>query len=180
MGFGEISREIRGFSTELKWSALFMLGMIVWSIGERLMGFHQEHLDRLAESRHVLMILLAFCHLACLHQKRKNYYGNQMRYWDGLVSCFALTVLVLVAVLPANYIIHTVISPDLQFNRTQYEIAHSHFAYHEVLQRNTLASYNVECLTQFILYGLGLSLSLPLFTSKRLAERAASLSNPLS
>lgn len=171
---------MRGFSTEFKWSAVFMLGMIVWIFAERLVGLHQEHLNRLADSRHALMIVLACCHLACLHEKRKKQYGDQMRYWDGLVSCFVLTVLVLIALLPVNYIVHTVISPDLRFNRTQYEIANSQFAYQEVLVRNTLANRNVDCLTQFILYGLGLSLTLPLFTTKRDAGLATRLSKNVS
>lgn len=180
MNLLKFSREFRSFDTELKWAAIFVLGMVSWAFAERMMGLHREHLHALADSRHVVMIFFAICYLACLNEKRKKYQGERMRYWDGLVCCVTMTILILVALVPANYFVLNVISPDLLFNLTQYEIANTHFAYHEVLERNTMASYNLEHFTRFILYGLGLSLMLPLFLANPLARLDTLFSGNLS
>lgn len=179
MSIGEFSREVRSFDIEFKWAAVCIVGILLWVFIERLVGLHHEHLQGLAQARHAMMGLFVCCHIACLYEKRKKCYRDQMRYWDGLVCCVALTVVVLVALGPATYFIYRVISPDLLFNLTHYEIANGQIMYQEMLQRNTMANHIVDHYTNFILYGLGLSLTLPLFTSRRIVAMASRLSNTL-
>lgn len=180
MSIWEISREVRSFCLEFKWAAVCVVGMLLWVLVERLVGLHHERLQGLPEVRQAMMGLFVFCHIACLYEKRKRHYRGAMRYWDGMVCCLALTILVLVALGPATYLMYSAISPDLLFNLTQYEIANGEFTYQEVLQRNALASHVIDQFTRYIFYGLGLSLTLPLLASRRLVAFASRISNPLS
>lgn len=166
MDFLKLAREIRSFDKELKWSAFFAFGMLVWVFAERTIGLHNEHLYALDSSRHIAMIFFAVCYVACLCEKRKKHTEGVTSYWDSLVSCLAMTILVLFFLVPINYLTLMVVSPDLLLNQARYEMVNTSYSHHEIMGRYTIANYNIAYCTHIILYGLGLSLILPVFFIK--------------
>lgn len=166
MNLIKFTHEIRSFDKELKWAVIFSVGMVAWVFMERIFGLHDQHLHALQSSRHAVMVFLMICYIAGLSERWRTCPDGRMLYWDGLVSCVTMTILVLLFMVPVNQFTLTIVSPDLVFNQAQYEIANTLYVDYEVIERNAVANYNIAYFTHFILYGVGLSLFLPLFFVK--------------
>ena len=65
---------MRKYSIELKWTVIFSVSTILWMLGERMLGLHDEYIEEHSFYTSFFGIVAIGIYLLALYDKRKNYY----------------------------------------------------------------------------------------------------------
>ena len=103
---------MRNIGIELKWAIVFSLVGLLWMLGEKMSGLHDEYLDyhlyltNLFALPAILMMVLA------LREKKWNHFEGNMNYTKGLLSGIILSLLIAILSPLTQWITSFVISPE--------------------------------------------------------------------
>tara|TARA_R110002020_G_scaffold341591_2_gene556160 strand:+ start:614 stop:1090 length:477 start_codon:yes stop_codon:yes gene_type:complete len=96
---------------ELKWAVVFTIIGLVWMYFEKLMGWHDEHIDQHYIFTNLFAIIAIALYVLALLDKRNNYYGGIITYKHAFLSGLILTAFITIWAPLSQYITSTIITP---------------------------------------------------------------------
>lgn len=111
---------MKGIKIELKWAIIFIIAGLLWMYLERLVGLHNEFIDKHATLTNLYAIPAIAIYVLALLDKRKNYYNGIMSYKQGVISGLIITLIVTLLNPVSQYLTSEVIAPDYFPNVIEY------------------------------------------------------------
>ena len=100
------------FSIEIKWALILTALSILWSLGEKQFGLHDEKISK-HMLYNILFTLVAFpVYVLALRDKKANFFNNEMTWAQGFVSGAIVSVIVAIFSPAVSLITYTIISPE--------------------------------------------------------------------
>ena len=110
------------YHIEIKWAVIFSVAMILWMIGEKYFGLHDEYIAEHSFYTSFFGIIAIGIYLLALYDKRKNYYNGIMRWKAGFISGAVLTLGIVILSPFVQLLIIEVITPDYFRNIREYTV----------------------------------------------------------
>lgn len=155
------------YKTELKWGLIFTVILILWMVFEKLMGWHGENIESHAVMTNVFAIVAIVIYVVAFLDKRKNDYNGVMTWTQGFMTGFYITIVVAVLSPVAQYIIHTLVSPDFFDNMIDYSIQTGKMSRSEATGYFNLKSYMIQGVLGAFMMGVLTSAIVAVFTMKK-------------
>lgn len=111
---------MKNFTIEIKWAAIFTVASLLWAVIEKLSGLHGAHIGKQPVYSLLFAIPAIFIFFLALRDKKKNFFGGQMSWKQGMISGMILSVFIAVLSPVAIWIAYTVVSPDYFANAVNY------------------------------------------------------------
>ena len=158
------------YKTEIKWGVIFTLVMLLWMVFERLMGWHGENIEQHATMSIIFAVVAIAIYVFALLDKRNNDLGGRMTWSQGFASGFWITLVVVVLSPLAQYITHTVISPDFFSNMTNYAVESGNMTREQAKSYFNMRNYLMQSAVGALGLGVVTSAVVAIFTKKKSAE----------
>ena len=152
--------------TEIKWGFIFTAVMLIWMLFERMMGWHGEHIDQHATMSMIFAVIAIAIYVLALLDKRKNDLNGIMSWSEGFKSGLWVTVVVVVLSPFAQYLTHTVITPDFFKNISEYAVESGQMTRGEAESYFTLQNYLMQAAVGALGLGIATSAIVAIFTKK--------------
>lgn len=110
------------YRIELKWGLLFVGMMLLWMLGERLVGLHDTLIAHHPTWTNLVAIPSILLYVLGLQDKRDNFYGGKMSWSQGFTSGLIITAVVAVLTPLSQWITSTIITPDFFSNAIAYGV----------------------------------------------------------
>ncbi|GAA0871267.1 hypothetical protein GCM10009117_04130 [Gangjinia marincola] len=155
------------FSIEIKWGIIFIVSLLLWMVGERAVGLHDEYIAKHAIYTNLFFFVAVAVYVLALRDKRKNYYDGTMTWQQGFVSGLIITVVVALLSAPAQYVISEFITPDYFKNITAYAVENKVMTQADAESYFSLENYIVQSVVSALAAGLLTSAIVALIMRKR-------------
>jgi len=126
---------MKQFKIEIKWAVVFMIASIVWTVIEKMAGFHDIRIHQQVMFSALFAIPAIAIYVLMLREKKQKYFNGNMSWQQGFISGIFLAVFVAVLSIVAQFISYTFISPEFFPNMIKYTV-NSHRMTEEVAQAN--------------------------------------------
>src|SRR5690606_30584819 len=113
--------------SEFKWALLFSVMGLLWLALEKLSGLHGPYIDYHLYLTNLFAIPAIIVMVMALKDKKKNYYGGQMNYRQGLVSGIILSSIIALLSPLTQWVTSFVISPEYFPNVIERSVELGHF-----------------------------------------------------
>jgi len=157
---------MKKYSTEIKWGVIFTVVMLLWVVFERLMGWHSENIDQHVYMTNLFAIPAIAVYIFALLDKRKNEYLGSMSWMQGFMCGFYITLVATILSPPAQFLIHTVITPDYFNNMIEHSVSSSNISLESAEATFNLSSYMLQGIIGTMVMGILTSAVVALFTKK--------------
>lgn len=102
---------MKNYSIEVKWTLRFILLVLAWSIGEKFIGLHDQHIDQYALYTNLFALPAFLFYYLGLKEKKKYVYNNNMTWTQGFVSGVVLSFFITILMPIAQFVIYKSITP---------------------------------------------------------------------
>ena len=102
---------MKNYSIEVKWTLRFILLVLAWSIGEKFIGLHDQHIDQYALYTNLFALPAFLFYYLGLKEKKKYVYNNNMTWTQGFVSGVVLSFFIIILMPVAQFVIYKSITP---------------------------------------------------------------------
>lgn len=99
------------YKLEIKWGLIFCGMMMLWMVGEKVLGFHSERIDQHVIITNFIAIPAFIVYYFALVDKR-NQLGGFMSWKQGFICGVLIAVVVMLFTPLMQYLISEVISPE--------------------------------------------------------------------
>ncbi|NJW53681.1 DUF4199 domain-containing protein [Salinimicrobium oceani] len=127
------------YRIEIKWALIFSVSMLLWMLGEKLAGLHDDLIEEHAFYSSFFAIVAIGIYLLALYDKRKNYHNGFMTWKEGFKSGAILTAVIVLLSPLVQLIISEFIAPDYFANIRSYSVVAG-----EMTQEEAEAYFNVK------------------------------------
>lgn len=103
---------MKNITIEAKWAIIFSVMTLLWMVLEKLSGLHGKYIDYHLYLTNLFAIPAIWVMVLALKDKKKNFYGSQITYQQGLVSGIILSVLIALLSPLTQWITSYVITPE--------------------------------------------------------------------
>lgn len=158
---------MKKYTTEIKWGLIFTIVALLWMVFERLMGWHGENIDQHATMTNLFAIPAIIIYVLALLDKRKRDYGGIMTWTQGFISGLIITVVVVILSPLAQYLTHTVITPEYFPNVIEYAVNSGSSTREEAEAYFTLNNYMLQSAIGGLIMGVVTSAIVAIFTKKK-------------
>ena len=110
------------FKTEFKWAIIFAVVALLWMVLEKLVGLHDEHIDKHLYLTNLFIIPAIIVYVLALKDKKNNDFGGQMSYKQGLISGVIITLIITTLSPLTQWITSTIITPEYFPNVIQHSV----------------------------------------------------------
>lgn len=150
---------INKHKTEIKWAFIFIGTVLIWSLLERLLGFHDEHLDKHEYFSMLFFIPAILIYVLALKDKKNNHFNGQLNYKQGFISGLIITLIVTIFTPLTQLVITEVISPNYFENIINFSVeggydtledARAYFSYRNYAIQGTIFSLAMGIITSLI------------------------------
>lgn len=155
------------YKTEIKWSIIFVVVMLLWMGFERLVGLHGEHIANHATYTNFFAIFAIGIYVFALMDKKKTAYNGVMTWKQGFMSGLIITIIVTILSPLTQWIIHTVITPDFFENIRAYSVQEGLMSTDEAAEYFSLTGYMVQSMIGALIMGILTSAVVAFFTRTR-------------
>lgn len=132
---------MKAIPLELKWSLVIVCAAIFWSIIERLLGWHDNLIEKRPLYSLLFFIPVIILYGLAIREKRETFYDGNMTWAEGFKSGLILSVFVAILSLPAQWIIYKFISPDYFTNAINHAITSDIMSENRALEEYNLRTY---------------------------------------
>ncbi len=158
---------MKKFSIELKWGGIFTIVMLAWMFLEKLLGWHDEMIDRHALLTNLFALPAVLVYLLALYEKREKYYGGKAS-WLRLFASGILISLVIALLSPlAQYITLKFITPDYLSNAIRHAVSTQQKTLYQAEHYFTIGNYIMQGILGSIALGTVTSAIVALFIRKK-------------
>ncbi len=96
---------------EIKWAIIFSVMGLLWMLLEKLVGLHGNYIDYHLYLTNLFAIPAIFVMVMALKDKKRNFYGGNMNYMQGLVSGIILSAIIALISPLTQWITSYIITP---------------------------------------------------------------------
>ncbi len=136
---------MKKFQLEIKWAILFSLLTLLWTIGEKISGLHDIHLDKQVFYTNFFAIPAILIYVFALLDKRKNEFQNMMNFQQGFVTGVYMSFIIMILSPIVQYISMTFISPKYFENIILFVVKNKSMTAIEAQKYFNLKSYIFQC-----------------------------------
>lgn len=102
---------MKNYSIEIKWTFRFILLILAWAIGEKLVGLHDTHIDKYGLYSNLFAIPAILFYVLALNEKKKYVFNGNMTWKQGFVCGVTLSSFIALLNPFAQYMIYSSITP---------------------------------------------------------------------
>ena len=155
------------YKIEFKWGVIFTLMLLVWMVLERIVGLHDEHIDKHAIYTNFVAIPAIIVYVLALLDKRKNFYNGIMSYKQGFISGLIVSLIVTIFSPFTQYITSTIITPDYFSNIIKHSVGEGLMTQTEAENYFNLKSYIFQVIIATPIMGILTTAIVAIFTRKK-------------
>jgi len=100
------------YKIELKWALIFCVMTLLWMILEKLCGLHGDYIDYQMYVTNLYYIPAIWLYTLALKDKKKNFYGGEMSYLQGLSFGMILSLILALLSPLVQWAITYIITPE--------------------------------------------------------------------
>lgn len=142
---------------EFRWALIILLVSLLWTIFEYEMGWHGEDYKTHLYLTFLFIIPLSICYFLFLNDKRAHRYKKRFKFKHAFNSGMGLTILVALFTIPAQFFIHTFISPNYLQTAQEYAVSNGELSRMEAREIFTIKNYVIFFPLVFLFTGIILS-----------------------
>ncbi|WP_319502854.1 DUF4199 domain-containing protein [uncultured Draconibacterium sp.] len=158
---------MKKFAIEIKWAILFAVIQLVWMLGERIAGLHDENISKHSIVTNFFAIVAIAVYVVALLDKRKNDFNGKMTWIQGFISGLIITLGVTILTPLTQYLTVEVITPHYFENMIRYAVENGLQTQEEAEGYFNLRSYMIQSVIFAPLMGLVTSAIVAIFTRKK-------------
>ncbi|WP_297092286.1 DUF4199 domain-containing protein [uncultured Draconibacterium sp.] len=158
---------MKKIAIEIKWAILFIVIQLLWMLGERMAGLHDENIEKHAIVTNFFAILAIAVYVVALLDKRKNSYQGRMTWKQGFFSGLIITVGVTLLTPLSQYITSAIITPDYFSTMIAYTVETGKMTQAAAESYFNMKSYIVQSVIFAPAMGIVTSAIVALFTRKK-------------
>jgi hypothetical protein len=152
---------------EIKWGIYFVIMGLVWVLLERVVGLHDEHIDKHMTYTNLIAIPAIAMYMMALIEKRRVDYGGVMTFKQGFVSGLVVTLVVTLLSPISQLITSLLISPNFFENAKGAAVAQGYMTAEAAEVYFKLENYIVQGIMFAPLMGIVTSLIVAAAARKR-------------
>ena len=103
---------MKSYQIEIKWAIFFSLMALLWMLLEKISGLHSTYIDYHLYLTNLFAIPAIWFFVLALKDKKKNFFGGQMSYKQGLISGIILSVMIAVLSPLTQWVTSYIITPE--------------------------------------------------------------------
>lgn len=147
------------YKIEIKWAFIFIAMTLLWMVLEKLVGLHDKYIDMQYYLTNLYAIPAILIYVYALLDKKKNFYGGQMNYLQGLVSGIIITLIITLFSPLTQWVISYVITPEYFTNVIEASVKGGHYkTIEDALKAFNYKNYAVQ--STIFAFGMGIVTSL--------------------
>ena len=154
---------------EIKWAIIFVVMTLIWMVLEKLVGLHDEHIDKHPIYTNFIAIPAIAIYVFALLDKRKNFYKGAMTYKQGFITGLIITAIVTVLSPLTQYITSTIITPEYFPNMINYSVETGKLTQEAAEEYFNLKNYLLQVIIGTPLMGILTTAIVAIFTRKKSA-----------
>ena len=158
---------MKKFAIEIKWAILFAVISLIWMLGERVAGLHDENIEHHAVFTNFFIVVAIAVYVVALLDKRKNSFGGKMNWIQGFISGLIITLGVTILTPLTQSIPSTLITPDDFAKMIAYTVESGQKTLEEAEAYFNLKSYMIQSTMFAPVAGLITSAIVAIFTRKK-------------
>lgn len=158
---------MKKYITEIKWGLIFTIVALLWMVFERLMGWHGENIAQHSTMTNFFAIPAIIIYVLALLDKRKNDLGGIMTWGQGFISGLIITLVIVVLSPLAQYLTHTIITPEYFTNVIEYSVSNDMMTREEAEDYFSLNNYMFQSAIGGLIMGIVTSAVVAFFTRKK-------------
>lgn len=155
---------MKKYSIDIKWGFIFIAVTLIWMLLERLLGFHDQHIDKHPIVTNFFFIPAILVYVLGLLDKKRKFYNNEMTYLQGFYTGIIITVVVSIFAPLTQYITSKIVSPDYFANVIRYVIDTGKMTKIEAENYFNLKSYITQTTIFTPIMGIATSAVVAIFT----------------
>ena len=113
---------MKKFATEIKWGVIFTIATLLWTVLEKILGWHGASIHMHAIYTNLFAFVAITIFVFALLDKRKKDFGGKITWFQGFLSGVIISLIVAVLAPLSQYITHEFISPDYFKNAIEYAV----------------------------------------------------------
>jgi len=154
------------YKIEIKWGIIFTAVLLVWMVFEKMMGWHSSSIEDHAVYTNFFALPAIVMYVAALLDKRKTDYSGKMTWKQGFFAGLIVTLVVVILSPLAQWVIHTLISPEYFPNIIDYSVSSGAMQRNEAESYFSLTSYMIQGVIGAFAMGIITSAVVAVFTRK--------------
>jgi len=139
---------------EIKWAVIFSVIMILWMLGEKIFGLHDEYIANHSFYTSFFAIVAIGIYLLALYDKRKNFHNGYMSWQEGFKSGAIITLGIVILSPLVQLLISQVISPDYFRNIIEYSVDAGEMKPEEAETYFSIKNYIIQSMVWAAITGL--------------------------
>lgn len=155
------------YKIEIKWALILLIATLIWMVGEKLSGLHDQYLYYQQYLTLLFLIPVIVIYYFALREKKINFYQNEMNYKQGLISGLVMTSIITIFSAPNQYIISTIITPDYFDNVIKYVIEHKMMTEEAAKAQFNLQNYMIKSAVGAAMFGIVINLITAFFLKSK-------------
>ncbi|MEM8527495.1 MAG: DUF4199 domain-containing protein [Bacteroidota bacterium] len=119
---------MKNIKVEVKWAIIFTIVSLLWMVLEKLSGLHGKHIEYHMYLTNLFFIPAVVMMVMALKNKKRNFYGGQMTYGQGLTSGMILSAIIALLSPLSQWITSFVITPEYFPNVIGYSLESGYYS----------------------------------------------------
>lgn len=145
---------MKKYQIEIKWGVIFFVILVLWTYLEKLLGWHNEHIDKQALYTNFFGIIALIVYFLAIQDKKQKIFHGKMSWKQGFVSGIILSVIIALLSPLHQFIAHKFISPDFFNNITEYNVQAERMSRKDAEAFFNLNSYIVQSVSNALTMGV--------------------------
>jgi hypothetical protein len=162
---------MKKYSIEIKWTIVFVLMTLLWMVGEKLTGLHDENIEHHLVYTNFYAIPAIAVYVLALLDKRKHYFQGTITYKQGFVTGLVMTAMIAFLSPLTQYITSVVITPEYFPNVIAYVVQHGMMSLQEAEAQFNLTNYIFQSVIGSLVMGIVTSLIVAFFVRKKAVNK---------
>jgi hypothetical protein len=158
---------MKKYRIEIKWTIVFVVMTLLWMIGEKMTGLHDENIEHHLIYTNFYAIPAIAVYVLALLDKRKNDFQGIMTYKQGVVTGLVITVMITLLSPLTQYITSVVITPEYFPNVIAHVVQEGMLSQQEAEAQFNLSNYIFQSVVGALVMGILTSLIVAFFVSKK-------------
>lgn len=158
---------MKKFATEIKWGIIFTVAILLWTVLEKVLGWHDTLIAKHAIYTNFFAIIAIGIFVFALIEKRDKDLGGKMTWVQGFVSGIIISVIVAMLSPLTQYITHEYITPDYFDNAISYAIENKVMTKESAEAYFNFGSYRIQAAFGALGSGIVTAAIIALFVRKK-------------
>lgn len=159
--------KMKNYKIEIKWAVIFIVMMLIWMYIEKLVGLHDQHIDKHYIYTNFVAVFAIVIYVFALLDKRKNFYNGVMTYKQGFISGLIISLIVTLFSPLTQYITSEIISVDYFSNMIDYAVSEGQMTQVEAENYFNLKSYLIQVIIATPIMGIITTAIVAIFIKKK-------------